>query len=98
MSDISMCQNIECPSRGKCYRYLAFPDEYQSYTDFKPKERFGMNMCNEFWNVSGRTSSIRTLKEVNTEIEQSLIRVINYYLNKSLVGIKIDVVRSTSNR
>ncbi len=35
MPDISMCSNEECPSKDKCYRYVAIPDEYwQSYGAF----------------------------------------------------------------
>lgn len=37
MPDIAMCMNSNCPSRMKCYRYMAEPNPYrQSYGDFKP--------------------------------------------------------------
>ena len=31
MVDISMCSRRDCPKKDTCYRYLAFPSEYQSY-------------------------------------------------------------------
>lgn len=35
MPDISMCGDHECPSRGQCHRWLAWPDGMrQAYTDF----------------------------------------------------------------
>lgn len=35
MPDISMCQNKECPSKEKCYRYKAAPHPYrQAYASF----------------------------------------------------------------
>ena len=37
MLDLSLCPNKDCPSRGTCYRYLAYPSEHrQSYSLFKP--------------------------------------------------------------
>lgn len=29
MPDITMCNSTECPSRGKCYRHEATPNEWQ---------------------------------------------------------------------
>jgi hypothetical protein len=34
MPDISMCTNITCEKRMKCYRYMATPSYQQSYTCF----------------------------------------------------------------
>jgi hypothetical protein len=35
MSDLSMCGDITCPSRGSCHRYCAMPDpERQTYAGF----------------------------------------------------------------
>lgn len=34
--DISMCRNVDCPLRKKCYRFTASPNEYwQTISDFK---------------------------------------------------------------
>lgn len=47
MSDISMCQNKDCPSYEQCYRFMATPNPYrQSYMDFKPKD--GEARCDDF--------------------------------------------------
>ena len=35
MPDISMCLNSLCPSKTKCYRYMAVPNtEWQSFSSF----------------------------------------------------------------
>ena len=31
MVDIAMCNRRDCPQKDTCFRYLAFPDEMQSY-------------------------------------------------------------------
>lgn len=47
MPDIAMCQNKTCPSRFKCYRYMAVPnDRWQSYMSFKVKKN--SNKCDSF--------------------------------------------------
>ena len=35
MPDITMCQNRKCPKAMSCYRYVAIPDEQQSYALFE---------------------------------------------------------------
>ena len=35
MQDITMCENRRCPLKGNCYRFLAIPQEYQSYAIFE---------------------------------------------------------------
>ena len=35
MADITMCQNVACPKRHSCFRYIAMPNPYwQSYSIF----------------------------------------------------------------
>ena len=35
MADISMCEDSKCPSKNKCHRYTAIPNEHwQAYSDF----------------------------------------------------------------
>lgn len=47
MPDIAMCQNEECPSSSKCYRFTAVPFEHwQSWMDFKPV--FDTDRCESF--------------------------------------------------
>ncbi|WP_428739443.1 hypothetical protein [Sulfurimonas sp.] len=48
MADITMCINNTCPLRFKCYRQLAKPSDYQSYTAFIYDVEFG---CNHFWDI-----------------------------------------------
>lgn len=31
MVDIAMCRRKDCPMKNTCFRYLAFPDERQTY-------------------------------------------------------------------
>ncbi len=48
-----MCMNKECPSRFKCYRFVAKGNpNWQSYADYKPKE--GEDKCEDFWDVKDR--------------------------------------------
>lgn len=36
--DVAMCTDLECPSKMKCYRFLALPDPVnQAYCDTKRK-------------------------------------------------------------
>jgi len=49
MTDISKCQNTDCPSHMQCWRYLAPGSEYQYYSDFKPEE--GQDKCEYFEQV-----------------------------------------------
>lgn len=53
MPDISMCQNSDCPSAEKCYRFMAVPNEYwQSLSDFRPND--GEIKCKYFMEIGGR--------------------------------------------
>jgi hypothetical protein len=39
MSDITMCQNKDCPSCEQCFRFKAPPNPFvQSYAEMSPKE------------------------------------------------------------
>ena len=47
MPDISMCRNISCTLKEKCYRYTATPSPiWQAYADFSPDES---GNCDDFW-------------------------------------------------
>lgn len=48
MPDICMCSNECCPMRFKCFRYIAKPSPYQSFSRFEPKEY----KCDHFWPVN----------------------------------------------
>lgn len=48
MSNISKCENKECPSKEKCYRFTATPNKHrQSYGRFMYEE--GKDKCEYFW-------------------------------------------------
>ena len=50
MPDITMCQNNRCPSRKKCYRFMAKPNPYwQAYTIFIYDEEAGGCEWHEKW-------------------------------------------------
>lgn len=73
MPDISMCENVSCPSRRKCYRYMAKPNSYwQAYSSFKPID--GDRLCFDFIDVKGYSlRALKTISEVkvleNQEVE-----------------------------
>lgn len=46
MPDFAMCPNDECPSRGRCRRFMAQPGRYQSFMDFRPEP--GQDRCESF--------------------------------------------------
>ena len=45
MSDITMCEGIECPIREKCFRFRAEPDWMQHYFIKTPYE---YSYCDKF--------------------------------------------------
>ena len=48
MPDIAKCAYDKCPSRKKCYRYMAIPSELgQAYGQFAPDK--GKDKCEFFW-------------------------------------------------
>jgi len=60
MPDISMCDNKKCPSKEKCYRFKAVPNDYQTYADFKPEKN--EDKCDAFWEIK-KGHRIVTIKE-----------------------------------
>ena len=64
MADIAMCANTTCPLRGKCYRYRAIPDMYQTYAGFAPTE--DKEYCYDFWLVfENQKLKTKTLKQAD---------------------------------
>lgn len=50
MPDISMCRNEDCPSKKKCFRYMATPNPYgQYYSSFEVKK--GRKKCDDFMKI-----------------------------------------------
>jgi len=48
--DITMCQDTKCPKRKKCYRFMAKPEQFQSYFSTTPRKN---SKCEEYWIASG---------------------------------------------
>jgi len=64
MPDISMCQNETCPLRDKCFRFMATPSRYQSYSMFEwehlDHELGKVIHCNDFFKITNpRSSSVK---------------------------------------
>lgn len=54
MPDISMCKNKECPSKKKCYRFMAKSNPlWQSYAEFKPEK--DKDKCDYFMKIWEKT-------------------------------------------
>jgi hypothetical protein len=55
VTDISKCDNTDCPSHQECWRYLAPGNEYwQAYAPFEPKD--GEIKCDCFIDAKEWTS------------------------------------------
>lgn len=54
MADISMCDDTNCPSRGQCHRYCAWPSKWQSHGSFR---RDG-DKCDYFWEAMKHDRSL----------------------------------------
>ena len=50
MADISMCADSACPSKGRCYRWLAKMGGMQAFGDYA-NIRNGKTKCSGFWPV-----------------------------------------------
>ena len=58
MVDIAMCNRRDCERKYTCYRYLAFPDEFQTYLIIdKPI----IDDCEYYW----RCRNPKELREMN---------------------------------
>lgn len=53
-----MCERLDCPKRGTCYRYLAIPTpDWQAYAEYKPET------CGDYWEVGKRRA--RTIQQAD---------------------------------
>ena len=58
MPDISMCDNKDCPSNKKCYRFTAIPSQgRQSYADFKPEK--DKDKCEYFMEIWKKNQNLK---------------------------------------
>lgn len=60
MVDISMCSRRDCKDKHTCFRYLAFPDEYQSYIMIDIQDPSKEN-CEMYW----RCRNPKELQQMN---------------------------------
>lgn len=59
MPDISLCENFHnCKKALKCFRFMAKPGQWQSYSDFYPDKN---NNCEYYWPLKEATAPIRKL-------------------------------------
>ena len=58
MPDISMCEGGKCPQKHTCYRYTAFPSEYQQAYFVKPP--YQMDGCPYYWKMEEHDYADRT--------------------------------------
>jgi len=66
MSDITMCDGIDCPIRDRCYRFRAIPDDYQHYFIKIPYE---YDYCEKFISMK-EEEDLNNKKFVNTREEE----------------------------
>ena len=63
MNDITKCDGVNCPQRDTCYRFLAKPDRFQSYSEFykiRTDEK-----CEYYWeDRNGKSGDGFTIKEI----------------------------------
>lgn len=59
MADITMCADVECPSREKCFRFTAVKSDHQTFADFTSL-RNGESKCRSFWDNSAYRPYPRT--------------------------------------
>ena len=58
MVDIAMCNRRDCEHKHTCYRYLAFPDEFQTFIILTEPD---ISNCEYYW----RCRNPKELREMN---------------------------------
>ena len=66
MVDIAMCARRDCPDKHTCYRYLAFPDEYQTYLIIDTPI---IENCEYYWRCRN-PYELRTMNKLNNSDEE----------------------------
>jgi hypothetical protein len=66
MSDVTMCEGIDCPIRNKCYRYTAKPSEYWQAYFTEPPIKDGK--CGMYWgeNAEAVWNQLKEVVEIST--------------------------------
>jgi hypothetical protein len=66
MVDIAMCARRDCGRKHTCYRYLAFPDEYQTYLLIDTPI---IEDCEYYWRCRN-PYELRTMNKLNNSDEE----------------------------
>jgi hypothetical protein len=61
--DIAMCNRRDCENKNTCFRYLAFPDEYQTYLIIELQSPNKDN-CSYYWKCRN-PKELRELNKLN---------------------------------
>lgn len=62
MVDIAMCSRRDCKKKWSCFRYLAFPDEYQAYLMIDKVDL--SDGCDKYWRCNSR-KELRIMNRLN---------------------------------
>lgn len=62
MADIAMCKRRDCAKKNTCFRYLAFPDEYQSYIMIQKQDL--SEGCDMYWRCRNK-KELQLLNKLN---------------------------------
>lgn len=61
MVDIAMCNRRDCKHKQTCYRYLAYPDEYQTFLIIDTPV---IDKCDYYWRCRN-ANELRTMNKLN---------------------------------
>lgn len=56
MPDITQCADDECPRHKNCYRYMATPDEFQSFFGERVMNEDGS--CDYYWSLAEQNGEV----------------------------------------
>lgn len=62
MVDIAMCRRRDCAKKNTCFRYLAFPNEYQSYIMIQQQDL--SEGCDMYWRCRNK-KELQLLNKLN---------------------------------
>ena len=63
MVDISMCDRRDCKKKNTCFRYLAFPSEYQTYLIIDTPDT---DNCEYYWRCRN-AKELKLMNKLNKE-------------------------------
>ncbi len=68
MPDLAMCRNESCPSKLKCFRYMAIPDPYwQPFAQFEIPP--GHNKCECFMEIGKGARLNQSIHQDRSQID-----------------------------